>query len=314
METFDRLNMILKLFNQVNTFIIQSIDGDNKYKITTFKPVPYKKVKDFITYPTEMFENLKTKECGKTTLMDSSRMVLTLIRDNHDDYIEDIFFKYHELRRQIITIVWKENPDFFEIGRIGENSETDIPNVNYHNLVKKNMRFRKENNIWDSDFNIWPKFIRMPDQKYLAKDVIDAIRQDNVEFIRKVIDEKKYLEFLLSKNWNPKILLGNSSVFNSFPRDDFGEYDPNNNACIYCAEFNALKCLGYLLANGAYTDYQNKCSNTALHVAVYYDHDYIVRDLLMCHANTTKINIFGLTPLRLAKQINATKSLFFLEK
>lgn len=279
METYKRLYYIKNILTK-NTIFYINVFQNNQCKIVIFHPFFYKK-KEWKCHVKEVYENNDEIVLEDIDIFESSRMILTYIRDNHRISIEKIYEKYQNKCVRELFIFWD-----------------NIDDIN--DYVRRCPRVRKEEETWDSDFHIWPKFIRNPEKKYIIKDVIDALVRDDIYFIKKVIMDKNYLQFLFSDKYNPALYLGDLSKFESIPGDDFGTYDIYDNALIICCKNNSQLCLRYLLTNGAKTNYQNKMGQTPLHIAVQNNNPDIVRILLDHDANTNKFDKFGITPYKYA--------------
>jgi len=236
-------------------------------------------------------------EWEKLNLMDSCRHILSLIKKNHSVSIEKIYFESKEWLKKDIFIEWKINISGMTHLEIMEEIE---------NVVKKSIKQRKENQIWDHDSSIWPKFQRTSDKIYTLKDLCDAISRDDLDFVQKVRNDGFYNRFLVGKTWDPAEILGNTNLFENVPKDDFGEYDIYDNALIVCAKNNSLHCLMYLLENGANPNYQNKKFQTALHICALNDYFDCAFHLLKFEAKKTIIDIYGLNAYQWAVKNNSS--------
>lgn len=334
METYKRLNFIKELLKKYNSFIIYVLDYDSDtkevigYKTVTFKPVNYKKNGEIVTYPYETpdINNQKNDKIPYVNLMDSCRRILTLIRDNHELKIEKIYEGCKELSNTELLINWSLPPvikknnflkeTFKKIVSINdeENEKKDEKKLEKDKLeriienVKTCVKKRKDEKYWDDDKFIWPKFIRDPNRKYVIKDVIYALTKDDLEFIKNIHKDAFYNDFLVSIKWNPIRLLGDDSYFSNSPMDDFGEYNKYNNALISCALSNSIKCMEYLLENGANPNYQNNEGLSALHIAAGLNYKDCVELLLKNNASKSLLNKNGLNPFTYAIKNNSHES------
>ncbi len=296
METYKRLNIIRNLLtkNFLN-FIIQN-PHENLYKITTFKPINKLKninVKVENTYIDETKSDIKIID-----VMEACRLILVLIRDNHSISIESIEKMFQNIRKKNIIIEWS-NLD-------------DISNMDY--IISLNRKIRKEANLWDSDRIIWPQFERKLTQKYLIKEVIEKILEDDLEYLKEVHFSGIYQDFLFSGKWNPIRLLGNQNLFSNVALDDFGDYEPTNNALMFCSLGNSVNCMIYLLKNNADITNSNKFQQSALHIAVLLNHIDCVAILLSYDASLLKIDIYGKSPLLYAKEKGYIECVNMIEK
>jgi len=264
METHNRLELIRNLLHNYNTFTIYSLQYNEGipvgYNIVIFKPWLYKKIKakernkfirrnfDDIFINPLVFNSVSKQEVVKDKIdtTDASREILILIRDNHQVNIEDIYKIYKNELRKNIVLSWKE---------LDDNSSLPLSYIS--NKITKFIKDRRENKLWDYDSNIFPRFLPNIHKDYYIKDVIFAIERDDDSFLRKVIKEGYYDEFLKSIDWDPYCLIGEPQNFNRIILDDFGDYRFDNNALIFCVEFSSYKCLILLLNSVAYPYYSN---------------------------------------------------------
>lgn len=288
METYKRLNSIKKIISNFNSFYIQSLDKLEGeiigHKIVVFKPFFYKKILKIKNWEITSSES----NIVEIDIMNACRKILVLIRDNHEVDIEKIYNQCQNISRMNIRIKWTFPLD---------NLET----IKYN--IKKYNRTRREEKNWDSDTHIWPQFQKLAGRTYVIKDVITGIINDDINFLEKVHNDGFYNDFLFSIKWNPITLLGDQSLFSNVPRDDFGEYDPSDNAIIHCTKNSALFCLRYLLFNNASPDYQNSDKMTALHIAVIKNNFEAVKLLLEYKANTNKLDYYGLVAEKYAYKL-----------
>jgi len=297
METFNKLDNIKYFSQKYNKFNILSLTFYNNFiangiQKNIFEPKLYKNKEIFVEYTIES-EDGEINYNTKLDIYDASRKILTFIRDNHSIKIDVIFKEYKDKSRIFIIIRW----------HFVENKVLDYKDI--HFIIKNYIRKRKEEKDWDYDSFIWPKFTRICTQKYIAKEICNAIVNDNIEFIRVVLTDGLYDDFLLGVKWNPIRLICNKKDFSSVPLDDFGEFNPYESGLTICAKHNSINCLELLLSWNANPNYQNNYGKTALHIACEQDHFDCVRILLIYGASKIMIDNFGYTALKYAKIKNS---------
>ena len=294
METYNRLELIRELLKKFNKFYISVVKYDDKipvsYATMVFFPIMDRKGKNIIV---NSFEEEYQKDrvfLEELHINTACRKILTLIRDFHTISIESINkFYQHKSKKSIIIS--------FQLEKYGENwlDEIDME-------ISKVKAERKKSQNWDHDSIIWPIPRQPIGRNYFIKDVYDALSSNDLLFIKTVHKEGAYNDFLLSSHWDPIRLLGDPNNFMSIKCDDFGDYDPYDNALIVAAKNNSYECLEYLLRSGSDANFTDHSGQTALHICAINNFSVCFQALLDYGAKLNLLDKFGYTPEKYVKK------------
>lgn len=295
--TEKRLKAIEQLLNWEIGFKIHNVIN-GRYYVDDIFPKLHERSCTIATYPYSWEFYGNSYGGSYRSIKDAAKIILKLIRDNHDVTIQDIWdqmsihpnkkghivvlmfpeseelYKYESVSGAFFSNVSDEILDFIDDEEKQKKGNADSIISQICNDVPGYQQLRKISGQWDTDddLSLEPKIDK--NRSVYIKDIIAVLKADDEKsLMEKYINHPEYKAFLFDKEVPEYI------------GDDYGDSRRDTSALISCAYANSHKCMKLILEHKANPNYQNEGGSTALHIAGRYGYIECVKLLLEHNAD-----------------------------